>query len=107
MSGRAAMAIWTDVDVEHPHLAVVDARVAVAEVDPPFADRLHLGAEQRHASFPGVEDVVVVAGLAVFRDCLERFLALGLGPSHRLHYTRWLWRLSQTEFVSALSLTNS
>src|SRR5262245_42641931 len=82
VGGRAAMTIRTDVDVEHPHLAVVDPRVAVAEVDPPLADRLHLRAKQRHARFPGVEDVIVVAGLAVLGDRSLRFLAIGLRASH-------------------------
>ena len=53
--------------------------VAVAQVDAAFADRLHLGAEQRHSRFPFIEDVVVVQRLAVVRDDLLRFLALALG----------------------------
>src|SRR2546428_2171042 len=47
--GVAAMAVRADVDVVEKHLAVFQAREAVAEVDATFADRLHLGAEQHDA----------------------------------------------------------
>ena len=48
-------------------LAGFDAAVAVLEVDAPLADRLHLGAEQRNAGLERLEEVIVVAGLAVVR----------------------------------------
>ena len=68
MVGVAAMAVGADVHVHHPHLAAVGPRVAVAEVDAPFADGLDLGAEQRDARLLGLEDVVVVAGFAIVGD---------------------------------------
>ena len=58
-----------------------------AQVDGALADRLHLGAEQRHTRFPGVEDVVVVKRLAVLGDVLLRFFARGLGHAD---YIAWL-----------------
>ena len=80
--GVAAVAVRTDVDVVDPDLAAFDAREAVAQVGAPFADRLHLGAEQRHAGLEGLEHVVVVVRLPVVGDDLLRLFALGLG--HRV-----------------------
>ena len=66
----AAMAVGIDVDVEQPHLALLDARKAVAQVGLALADPLDLGAEQRDAGLEGFEDVVVVKRLAVVGDRL-------------------------------------
>src|SRR6185295_9584110 len=83
--GVAAVAVGADVDVVEEHLAVLDPRVAVAQVDAAFADRLHLGAEQHQPRLEGLEQVIVVEGLAVFRDAGLRFLALGsLSHEHPL-----------------------
>src|SRR5262249_38642200 len=43
----AAIAVRVDVNVVDPHLAVLDAREAVAQVRPAFADRLDLRTQQR------------------------------------------------------------
>src|SRR6185295_3709098 len=83
--GVAAVAVGADVDDVEEHLAVLDPRVAVAQVDAAFADRLHLGAEQHQPRLEGLEQVIVVEGLAVFRDAGLRFLALGsLSHEHPL-----------------------
>src|SRR5688572_7551793 len=74
----SAMAVRADVDVHHPHLAVLDARVAVAQVDPALADRLDLGAQQRDAALPRFEHVIVVARFAVLGNHAPGLLALGL-----------------------------
>ena len=55
---------------------------AVAQVHAPLADRLDLGPEQRDIRLPGLDDVVVVAGFAVFRDRALRLFALGFGSRH-------------------------
>ena len=68
----AAMAVRVDVDVVQPHLALLDAGVAVAQVGLALADALHLGAEQRDAGLEGLEHVVVVQRLAVVGDELVR-----------------------------------
>ena len=56
--------------------------------DAPFADRLHLGAEQRDAGLEGLEQVVVVMRLAVVGDDLLRLFALGLGHACILEAAR-------------------
>ena len=55
-------------DVVDPHLAAFDAGEAVAELDTFFADRLHLGAQERDTGFEGLDEVVVVVRLAVVCD---------------------------------------
>src|SRR5262245_4016888 len=72
------MAVRADVHVEQPDLAILDARIAVAQVDAAFANRLDLGAEQRDPDLPCLEDVIVVTRLAVFCDYPMRPFALGL-----------------------------
>src|SRR5688572_11936877 len=81
--GGAAMAVGADVDVHHPHLAVLDARVAVAQVHAALANRLHLGPEKRDARLPRVENVVIVPRLPVFGDGALRLLALRFWAGHR------------------------
>jgi hypothetical protein len=72
------MAVRADVDVVQEHLALLHARVAVAEVDAALADGLDLGAEQCDASLVGVEDVVVVKRLAILGDVGLREFSLTL-----------------------------
>ena len=52
-------------------------REAVAQVDATFANRFHLGTEQRDARLERLEDVVVVKRLAVLGDVGLRQLAFG------------------------------
>jgi hypothetical protein len=68
MCRRTAVAVRADVDVEQPDLALVEPRIAVAQVYATFADGLHLRAEQRDTGLPRVEDVVVVQRLPVLGD---------------------------------------
>ena len=70
--------VRADVHVHQPDLTAIDARIAVAQVDAPLPNRLDLGAEQRDPRFPRVEHVVVVTGLAVFRDQLPPSVTRGL-----------------------------
>jgi hypothetical protein len=60
-----AVRVGVDVHVVQPHLAPLHLGVAVAQVRPPLADALHLGAEQRDAGLERLEDVVIVKRLAV------------------------------------------
>src|SRR6185295_2716162 len=69
------MAVGVDVDVINPDLAVIDAREAVAQIDVPFADRLDFRSDQLDPGLVGLEDVVVVKSLAVFRNALLRLLS--------------------------------
>ncbi len=71
------MAVGVDVDVVDPHLSRFDAGEAVAQVDVAFANRLHLGPEQRDPGLEGFEDVVVVERLPVLGDVLLRLFAFG------------------------------
>jgi len=64
----ATVTVRTDVYVRHPGLPVLDPRITVAKVDAAFTNRLHLCPEQRHTALEGLDDVVVVTGLAVFGD---------------------------------------
>src|SRR5258705_11431801 len=80
--GVAAVTVRADVHVHQPDLAVLRARVAVAEVHASLPNRLHLGAEQRDTRFPRLEDVIVVAGLAVLRGHAARLLAFVLRGAH-------------------------
>src|SRR2546425_5127521 len=80
--GVAAMAVGTDVDVEQVQLAVVDPREAVTEIDPAFPDRFDLGAEQHQPRLEGLEEMVVVERLSVFRDVGLRQLSFGLVFHH-------------------------
>ena len=75
--GVAAMRVRADVDVVEEHLAVLDARETVAQVDASLANRLHLGPEQRHAGLERLEEVEVVKRLAVLGDVRLRELAFG------------------------------
>src|SRR5262245_5977641 len=72
------MTLRADVDVVQVHLAVIDAREAVAEVDPALANGLHLCAEQRDAGFERLDQVVIVVRLTVLGDVRLSQLALGL-----------------------------
>ena len=65
--------------VAQPDLAVLDARVAVAQVGVTGAERLDLGTAQRDASLKTSFDLIVEAGLAVLGE-LE--LACWLGGRH-------------------------
>src|SRR6185503_5781343 len=106
----AGVTVRADVDVAQPDFALVDARIAVAQVDAPLTDRLHLGTEQRHAGFPLVEDVVVVQCLAVVGDVFLRLFALGFlrhgsgsgcysGPAEAGHYTLSRYQTQASAFV--------
>src|ERR1700676_791016 len=53
--GVPPMTVGADVDVVEIDLAALDASEAVAQVHAAFPDRLHLGAEQHHASFERLE----------------------------------------------------
>ena len=76
------LVVFGNVAAEQPDLAAIDAAVGLVERHPPAAEALHLAADQRDAALERVEDLVVVAGLAIFRHhLLGRFvvgLALGL-----------------------------
>ena len=71
MEQQLALAVGIDVTArEHvgryvhrvePHLAVLDARVGLADGGVPVAERLDLGTLEHDAALPGVEDAVVVA----------------------------------------------
>jgi len=78
MIGIAPVTVWTDMHVHHPDLTALGARVAVAQVDASFADRLDLGTEKRDARFIGFEDVIVVACLAIVGNNPLSLFALGL-----------------------------
>ena len=78
MFGIAAVTVWTDMHVDHPDLSAFGARVAVAQIDASFADRLDLRAKQRDARLVGFENVVVVACLAIVGNDPVRLLALVL-----------------------------
>src|SRR5580765_223690 len=67
-----AVAVRADVHVVQKHFPIFDSGEAVAQVDAPFTDRFHFGAEQHHTRLETLEQVVVVAGLAVFSDALLR-----------------------------------
>src|SRR5207245_3715364 len=64
-----------DVDVAKPHLAVLDARVPVAQVGVTRAQRLDLGAAQPDARLEPTPDLIVEASFAVVG---ELDLTLGL-----------------------------
>jgi hypothetical protein len=74
----AAVTVRADVHVQHPRFSTLDPRVAVAQVHAPFANRLDLGAEQGEARLVGLEDVVVVARLAIVGNDPLLLLALAL-----------------------------
>src|SRR6185295_20096405 len=76
MIGITAMTVWADMHVQHPDLTVLRARVAIAQIDASFADRLDLRTKQRDARLEGFENVVVVACLAIVGDDPLRLLAL-------------------------------
>ena len=78
MIGIAAVTVWTDMHVHHPDFAALGARVAVAQVDASFADRLDLRTEKRDARFIGFEDVIVVTCLAIVGNNPLSLFALGL-----------------------------
>src|SRR5271166_2963524 len=63
--------VGADVHALEERLAVLDARVAVAEVCAMRAQRLDLGAGEREAGLEGLLDKEVVARLAVVNDQLE------------------------------------
>ena len=71
------MAVGADVDVVQIDFAIFDAREAVAQIDAPFADGLHFGTQQDHPRLECLEEVIIVGGLAVFRDVGLRLLAVG------------------------------
>src|SRR5579884_3962964 len=54
-----------DMDPVQPHLAVLDPGVGIPQRHQPVAEGLDLAALQGDAALDGLEDVVVVAGLAV------------------------------------------
>src|SRR5204863_3192085 len=70
-------AVRADVDVVEEHLPVLDAREAVAQVDPSLADRLHLGAEQHQTRLEGLEEMEIVVRLPVLGDIGLRLFAIG------------------------------
>ncbi len=80
---RAGLDVRGDVDtVEKKLIVTVDACKALIEADLAGADTLNLGAEQVHACFQGLQDKVVMVGLAV--DNARKVLSLGLGGGVRI-----------------------
>ena len=75
---------WGDVDVSKPHLAVLDARVAVPQVGVTRAQRFDLGTAQRDARLEPTLDLIVEASLAVLGE-----LNLTLGLRRRSGLLRW------------------
>jgi hypothetical protein len=59
------MAVLTDVGAEQIGLGPLELAVTVAQIDAAFADRLDLGPDERDARLELLEQVEVVAGLAV------------------------------------------
>src|SRR5262245_25807423 len=80
--GIAGVAVGTDVHVQQPDFALVNPCVAVPQVDRTFANRFHFSSEQDDTRFPGVEDVIVVEGLAIVREVAFGLFALGLFSGH-------------------------
>src|SRR5699024_3901263 len=67
-----ALHVRRDVGVVHPHLAALDVAVPVDQGGAALPQRLHLGAGQHDAGFPGLIDEVVVTGALVRGDELLR-----------------------------------
>ena len=87
MFGVAAVAVGTDMHIQHPDLTAVGACVAVAQIDASFADRLDLRAEERDARLVGFENVIVVACLAIVGNealCLLALVLFGHGSTNIL-----------------------
>src|SRR5262245_63005519 len=77
MVGVSAMTVRTDVHVVEKHLAVLDARKAVAQIDAALADRFDLRPKQHETRLKGFEQMEVVKRLPIFGDVVLRELALG------------------------------
>jgi hypothetical protein len=75
------MAIRIDVDVIDPDFAVLHPRETVPQVRTAFTNRLHFGPDEGDTSLEGLDDVVVVKGLAVFGDVFLGLFPLGLHRS--------------------------
>src|SRR4029453_11888352 len=65
-----AMVIGRDIAANEPRFAVVHRGIAVLEIHLRLPKRFHLGAAQHDASLVGLENLVVVEGLAVGCDDL-------------------------------------
>src|SRR5438876_689272 len=77
-----ALVVWRDVHIIQPDLAILHARVALAQVHLACPDRFDLGASQGDAGFERLQDLVVVERLAIGReDALRR-------PLGRRHFAR-------------------
>jgi hypothetical protein len=60
--------------VYQPSLAKTNFGVGLAEGTLPFAQGLNFGADQDHAGFQTVQQMVVVGGLAILRNNLDAFV---------------------------------
>jgi hypothetical protein len=72
--------VLADVDLDEPGLSVLDPDVALAEVGETGAERLDLGPGQLDAGLEELQEVVLMAGLAVAgEDRISRSKVRGHG----------------------------
>jgi len=77
---EVALLVGADVQPDDEKLAVFDGAIAVLHVHRAGAETLDLGARQGDAGLEGLDDVVIVPGLAVLGDLLGSFLKHGSTP---------------------------
>ena len=71
--------IFRQIGIDQPHLAALIRGVGFGDIGLALAQRLDLGAGQNQTGLVGIDDLVVEAGLAVFRDNLLDHALAALG----------------------------
>ena len=76
-----------NVATDQPHLVIFDAAIGVVERDRPFAQALHLAADQHDAALERVEYLIFVPRLAILSN-QPLIIVLPIGSSFLLAFSR-------------------
>jgi hypothetical protein len=74
--GVAAITVGANAHRVKEHLALVDTREGITQIDMPFSDGFYLGAEKRYARFISLDDMIVMPGFAILSDDLHGSVGL-------------------------------